>query len=103
LIDDETKEPQDTSDEGSEAAAAGPVEAEDSTSTQAAGEEPTATPPADDAEETPTRPQPLRLSPLPTRKLRMGQTRLLTLTMTTRARKRSRWQPRFQQMTGSRS
>jgi N utilization substance protein A len=34
-------------DEGSEAEAAGPVEAEDSSSSQAAGEEPTATPPAD--------------------------------------------------------
>jgi small subunit ribosomal protein S9 len=53
LIDDETKEPQDTSDEGSEAAAAGPVEAEDSSSSQAAGEEPTATPPADEASEAP--------------------------------------------------
>jgi small subunit ribosomal protein S9 len=52
LIDDETKEPQDTSDEGSEATAAGPVEAEDSSSSQAAGEEPTATPPADEASET---------------------------------------------------
>ncbi len=51
MIDDETKEPQDTSDEGSEAAAAGPVEAEDSSSSQAAGEEPTATPPADEASE----------------------------------------------------
>jgi len=51
LIEDETKEPQDTSDEGSEAAAAGPVEAEDSSSSQAAGEEPTATPPADEASE----------------------------------------------------
>jgi small subunit ribosomal protein S9 len=54
LIDDETKEPQDTSDEGSEAAAAGPVEAEDSSSSQAAGEEPTATPPADEASEPPS-------------------------------------------------
>jgi small subunit ribosomal protein S9 len=53
LIDDETKEPQDTSDEGSEAAAAGPVEAGDSSSSQAAGEEPTATPPADETAETP--------------------------------------------------
>jgi small subunit ribosomal protein S9 len=51
LIDDETKEPQDTSDEGPEAAAAGPVEAEDSSSQQAAGEEPAATPPADEAPE----------------------------------------------------
>ncbi len=40
MIDDETKEPQDTSDEGSEAVAAGPVEAEGSSSSQAAGEEP---------------------------------------------------------------
>ncbi len=53
MIDDETKEPQDTSDEGSEAAATGPVEAEDSSSSQAAGEEPTATPPADEASEAP--------------------------------------------------
>ncbi len=37
--------------EGSEAEAAGPVVAEDSSSSQAAGEEPTATPPADDAAE----------------------------------------------------
>ena len=51
MIDDETKEPQNTSDEGSEAAAAGPVAAEDSSSSQAAGEEPTATPPADEAPE----------------------------------------------------
>jgi small subunit ribosomal protein S9 len=51
LIDDETKEPQDTSDEGSEAAATGPVEAEDSSSSQAVGEEPTATPPVDEAPE----------------------------------------------------
>jgi small subunit ribosomal protein S9 len=62
LIDDETKEPQDATDEGSEAAdvtpaegseaeAAGPVAAEDSSSSQAAGEEPTATPPADEAPE----------------------------------------------------
>jgi small subunit ribosomal protein S9 len=51
LIDDETKEPQDTSDEGSEAEAAGPVAGEDSSSSQAAGEEPTPTPPADEASE----------------------------------------------------
>ena len=51
MIDDETKEPQDTSDEGSEAAATGPVAAEDSSSSQAAGEEPTATPPVDEASE----------------------------------------------------
>jgi len=41
-----------TQDEG--AAAAGPVEAEDSSSSQAAGEEPTATPPADEASEAET-------------------------------------------------
>ncbi|MDX6602595.1 MAG: small subunit ribosomal protein [Solirubrobacterales bacterium] len=51
MIDDETKEPQDTSDEGSEAEAAGPVAGEDSSSSQAAGEEPTPTPPADEASE----------------------------------------------------
>jgi small subunit ribosomal protein S9 len=51
LIDDETKDAQDTSDEGSEAAPAGPVVGEDSSSSQAAGEEPTPTPPADEASE----------------------------------------------------
>jgi small subunit ribosomal protein S9 len=62
LIDDETKEPQDASDEGSEAGGetpaegsegtpAGPVAGEDSSSSQAAGEEPTPTPPADEASE----------------------------------------------------
>jgi small subunit ribosomal protein S9 len=51
LIDDETKDAQDTSDEGSEAEAAGPVAGEDSSSSQAAGEEPTPTPPADEASE----------------------------------------------------
>ena len=51
MIDDETKEPQDTSDEGSEATPAGPVAGEDSSSSQAAGEEPTPTPPADEASE----------------------------------------------------
>jgi small subunit ribosomal protein S9 len=51
LIDDETKDAQDTSDEGSEAEPAGPVAGEDSSSSQAAGEEPTPTPPADEASE----------------------------------------------------
>ena len=51
MIDDETKDAQDTSDEGSEAAPAGPVAGEDSSSSQAAGEEPTPTPPADEASE----------------------------------------------------
>jgi small subunit ribosomal protein S9 len=51
LIDDETKDAQDTSDEGSEAEAAGPVAGEDSSSSQAAGEEPAPTPPADEASE----------------------------------------------------
>ena len=51
MIDDETKNAQDTSDEGSEAEAAGPVVGEDSSSSQAAGEEPTPTPPADEASE----------------------------------------------------
>jgi small subunit ribosomal protein S9 len=51
LIDDETKDAQDTSDEGTEAEAAGPVAGEDSSSSQAAGEEPTPTPPADEASE----------------------------------------------------
>jgi small subunit ribosomal protein S9 len=49
LIDDETKEPQDTSDESSEAAAAGPVAGEDSSSSQAAGDVPSSTPPAEEA------------------------------------------------------
>jgi small subunit ribosomal protein S9 len=53
LIDDETKDAQDTSDEGSEAEAAGPVAGEDSSSSQAAGEEPTPAPPADEASEEP--------------------------------------------------
>jgi small subunit ribosomal protein S9 len=51
LIDDETKEPQDTSDEGSETPPAGPVAGEDSSSSQAVGEEPTPTPPAEEASE----------------------------------------------------
>jgi small subunit ribosomal protein S9 len=51
LIDDETKDAQDTSDEGSGAAPAGPVAGEDSSSSPAAGEEPTPTPPADEAPE----------------------------------------------------
>jgi small subunit ribosomal protein S17 len=46
MTDDETKK-----DESTEAEAAGPVAAEDSSSSQAAGEEPTATPPADEAAE----------------------------------------------------
>jgi len=49
LIDDETKGPQDTSDEGSEAADAGAVEPGDSSSSQAAGEEPAAEQPVDEA------------------------------------------------------
>jgi small subunit ribosomal protein S9 len=51
LIDDETRDAQDNPDEGSEAEAAGPVAGEDSSSSQAAGEEPTPTPPADEASE----------------------------------------------------
>jgi small subunit ribosomal protein S9 len=42
---------QDSTDEGSEAPPAGPVAGEDSSSSQAAGEEPTPTPPADEAAE----------------------------------------------------
>jgi small subunit ribosomal protein S9 len=49
--DNETSEQQDETAEGSDASAAGPVAAEDSSSSQAAGEEPTATPPAEDAAE----------------------------------------------------
>jgi small subunit ribosomal protein S17 len=49
MMDDETKKDESTEAEGSEAEAAGPVAAEDSSSSQAAGEEPTATPPADEA------------------------------------------------------
>ena len=51
MIDDETKDAQDNSAEGSEAPPAGPVAGEDSSSSQAAGEEPTPTPPADEASE----------------------------------------------------
>jgi small subunit ribosomal protein S9 len=51
LIDDETKDAQDISAEGSEAERAGPVAGEDSSSSQAAGEEPTPTPPADEPSE----------------------------------------------------
>ncbi len=51
MTDDETKKDESTEAEGSEAEAAGPVAAEDSSSSQAAGEEPTATPPADEAAE----------------------------------------------------
>jgi small subunit ribosomal protein S9 len=49
--DNETSEQQDETAEGSDASTAGPVAAEDSSSSQAAGEEPTATPPAEDAAE----------------------------------------------------
>jgi len=49
LIDDETKEPQDTSDEGSEAAAAGPVEAEEPVAEGDAAQEPVAEQPVDEA------------------------------------------------------
>jgi small subunit ribosomal protein S17 len=53
MTDDETKKDEVTEetpkDEGAESA--GPVAAEDSSSSQAAGEEPTATPPAEEAEE----------------------------------------------------
>ncbi len=51
MTEDETKKDESTEAEGSEAEAAGPVAAEDSSSSQAAGEEPTATPPADEAAE----------------------------------------------------
>jgi small subunit ribosomal protein S9 len=50
LIDDE-KQPQDETSEGSEDRPAGPVAEDDSSSSQAAGEEPTSTPPAGDASE----------------------------------------------------
>ncbi len=49
--DNETSEQQDETAEGSDASTAGPVAAEDSSSSQAAGEEPAATPPAEDAAE----------------------------------------------------
>jgi small subunit ribosomal protein S9 len=48
---DETSEPVDETAEGSEASSAGPVAEDDSSSSQAAGEEPTSTPPADEAPE----------------------------------------------------
>jgi len=51
MTDDETKKDESTETEASEAETAGPVAAEDSSSSQAAGEEPTATPPADEAAE----------------------------------------------------
>jgi small subunit ribosomal protein S9 len=52
LIDDEqNQEQQETPDEGSDAQTAGPVAGEDSSSSQAAGEEPTPAPPADEASE----------------------------------------------------
>jgi small subunit ribosomal protein S9 len=50
--DNENSEQQDDVAEGSDTQPAGPVAAEDSSSSQAAGEEPTATPPAGDASET---------------------------------------------------
>ncbi len=50
----ETSEQPEETTEGSDAATAGPVAAEDSSSSQAAGEEPSATPPADEAPEEPT-------------------------------------------------
>ncbi len=55
MTDDETKKDETVEVEGSEESTAGPVEAEDSSSSQAAGEEPTATPPVEDApkDETP--------------------------------------------------
>jgi len=53
LIDDETNVPENTEAEGSDAPPAGPVAGEDSSSSQAAGEEPTPTPPADEASEDP--------------------------------------------------
>jgi small subunit ribosomal protein S9 len=49
--DNETSEEQDETTEGSDASTAGPVAAEGSSSSQAAGEEPTATPPAEEAAE----------------------------------------------------
>jgi small subunit ribosomal protein S9 len=53
LIDDETNVPENPDAEGSEAPPAGPVVGEDSSSSQAAGEEPTPTPPADETSEPP--------------------------------------------------
>jgi small subunit ribosomal protein S9 len=50
---EEPEATEETPAEGSEGSAAGPVAAEDSSSSQAAGEEPTATPPADETAETP--------------------------------------------------
>ncbi len=53
MIDDDTQKDEATpeQDEGSAESAAGPVAGEDSSSSQAAGEEPTPTPPADEAAE----------------------------------------------------
>jgi small subunit ribosomal protein S17 len=51
MSDDETKKDSVDEAEGTDPSAAGPVAAEDSSSSQAAGEEPTATPPADEAPE----------------------------------------------------
>jgi small subunit ribosomal protein S9 len=51
--DEKTPDQVDETTEGSDAAPAGPVAGEDSSSSQAAGEEPTPTPPADDTPEEP--------------------------------------------------
>ena len=51
MTDDETKKDESTEAEGSEAEAAGPVAEEESSSSQAAGEDPTPTPPAEEASE----------------------------------------------------
>jgi small subunit ribosomal protein S17 len=52
MSEDEKKDiTEETPDEGSEASTAGPVAEEDSSSSQAAGEEPTSTPPADEGSE----------------------------------------------------
>jgi small subunit ribosomal protein S9 len=50
---DETTEPVDETTEGSDAATTGPVAGEDSSSSQAAGEEPTPTPPVEETSEAP--------------------------------------------------
>ncbi len=52
----ETPDSVDETTEGQDAAPAGPVAGEDSSSSQAAGEEPTPTPPADEAPEAPAEP-----------------------------------------------
>ncbi len=56
MADDETRDeiqPDDETTEGSDAAPAGPVAGEDSSSSQAAGDEPTPAPPADDTSDAP--------------------------------------------------